>query len=451
MQANEPPPALPVYAQPPCPGPGYLWNPGYWYWGSGGYYWVPGVWVMSPYTGALWTPGWWGFLGGFYRWHHGYWGSHIGFYGGIPYGYGYTGSGYHGGYWDHDRFMYNRSVTNITNVRIVNVYNAPVPRPAVMNRVSYNGGRGGLNVRPTRSEFVAMREPHVRPLPAQVTHRTQAMQNRQSFANVNHGRPPMAVATRPLTVRPIKAAPTVVNPGVHGATRPTPTVGRPGQPGARPATPAPGARPNVARATQYAGAAQRACFTAGQDTQPHAARAPRNANTDGATGTAKPAVSGSPSTGADAHRTGETGSAASAAAAPHSAAAARTPGPAAEAEMRPAPQPHGSVAPLRSRSLHARPRSRGRRCGLLRNRSARHRSRGPRCDPAPQPQREVSRPEPQRAQPREAPREARVTIIRIARSGSIKPASLHEATHETRRRSGSHGCWTKPQIYMDHF
>src|SRR5271157_201113 len=43
------PPALPVYAQPICPGPGYLWTPGYWAWSDDdGYYWVPGTWVVRP-------------------------------------------------------------------------------------------------------------------------------------------------------------------------------------------------------------------------------------------------------------------------------------------------------------------------------------------------------------------------------------------------------------------
>jgi len=37
------PPALPVYVQPPCPAPGYMWTPGYWAWGDDGYYWVPGT------------------------------------------------------------------------------------------------------------------------------------------------------------------------------------------------------------------------------------------------------------------------------------------------------------------------------------------------------------------------------------------------------------------------
>ena len=225
-----------------CPGPGYMWNPGYWSYGNGGYYWVPGVWVLSPYTGALWTPGWWGFFGGLYRWHSGYWGPHIGFYGGVPYGYGYTGDGFHGGYWDHDRFMYNRSVTNINTTNITNVYNRTVIVNQTNNRVSYNGGRGGLTMRPTQAQFNAMREQHVRPLPTQVAHRTQAMQNRQQFASVNHGKPAMIVADQPLAPHHITPAPTVVNPGVHGATRPTTVAAHP-QP-ARPGAPVAPARPN---------------------------------------------------------------------------------------------------------------------------------------------------------------------------------------------------------------
>ena len=59
------PPALPVYAQPVCPGPGYSWTPGYWAWShEAGYYWVPGTWVVAP-VGMLWTPGYWGWGGGF--------------------------------------------------------------------------------------------------------------------------------------------------------------------------------------------------------------------------------------------------------------------------------------------------------------------------------------------------------------------------------------------------
>ncbi|HEV2731037.1 MAG TPA: YXWGXW repeat-containing protein, partial [Terriglobales bacterium] len=44
------PPVLPVYEQPPCPGDGYIWTPGYWAYDydDGDYYWVPGTWVEAP-------------------------------------------------------------------------------------------------------------------------------------------------------------------------------------------------------------------------------------------------------------------------------------------------------------------------------------------------------------------------------------------------------------------
>ena len=115
------------YQQPPCPGDDYIWTPGYWGWQNTGYYWVPGVWVTAPYVDALWTPPYWGFVDGRYAWHHGYWGPHIGFYGGIDYGFGYTGHGYYGGYWNNGHVYYNRSVTNVNTTVVRNVYNYSVP------------------------------------------------------------------------------------------------------------------------------------------------------------------------------------------------------------------------------------------------------------------------------------------------------------------------------------
>jgi hypothetical protein len=189
------PPPLPVYAQPICPGPGYFWTPGYWAWNDDeGYYWVPGTWVVAP-VGMLWTPGYWGWGGGFYAWHAGYWGPHIGFYGGINYGFGYTGVGFVGGEWRGREFFYNRSVTNVSVTSVTRVYN----RTVVVNNtrtVSYNGGAGGVEARPTHQEEMAAHEQHVVPLAAQSQHERVASQNRQNFASQNHGRPAIAATAR---------------------------------------------------------------------------------------------------------------------------------------------------------------------------------------------------------------------------------------------------------------
>ena len=45
LQTQQPPPPLPEYAQPECPGDGYLWTPGYWSYSPQGYFWVPGAWA----------------------------------------------------------------------------------------------------------------------------------------------------------------------------------------------------------------------------------------------------------------------------------------------------------------------------------------------------------------------------------------------------------------------
>ncbi|MGO9516239.1 MAG: YXWGXW repeat-containing protein, partial [Candidatus Korobacteraceae bacterium] len=147
------PPVLPVYSQPYCPAPGYIWTPGYWAWSpdQNDYYWVPGTWVPAPQPGFLWTPGYWGFSAGFYRWNPGYWGPQVGFYGGINYGFGYPGDGYYGGRWQGRDFYYNRAVNNV-NITNVNVYNQTVNNVTV-NRVAYNGGPGGIQAQPTQQQL----------------------------------------------------------------------------------------------------------------------------------------------------------------------------------------------------------------------------------------------------------------------------------------------------------
>jgi WXXGXW repeat (2 copies) len=189
------PPELPVYEQPPIPGPGYLWTPGYWAWADDGYYWVPGTWVEAPEPGYLWTPGYWGWADGLYLWHEGYWGPHVGFYGGVNYGFGYVGHGYEGGYWDHGAFRYNRAYNNIhEDVHITNVYNKTVI--VNENHVSFNGGDHGIHARPEAQELNADHEHHLTPVAAQLHHEEGARGNPELRASANHGRPPIAATAR---------------------------------------------------------------------------------------------------------------------------------------------------------------------------------------------------------------------------------------------------------------
>ena len=193
IHASIAPPPLPVYAQPPCPYDGYIWNPGFWAYGDNGYYWVPGVWVMPPQIGYLWTPCYWGYEGGYYGWHPGYWGPHVGYYGGINYGYGYSGVGFCGGMWQGRSFRYNTAVVNV-NTRVVrNTYidRTVINNTEVNNRYSYNGP-GGVNARPRPEEQAAMRENHIRPTPDQLSHQQSAARDRNQFADFNHGRPARA-------------------------------------------------------------------------------------------------------------------------------------------------------------------------------------------------------------------------------------------------------------------
>ena len=194
------PPELPVYEQPVIPGPGYIWTPGYWQWSpdDGDFYWVPGTWVQPPEPEVLWTPGYWSWGGDAYNWNDGYWGPQIGFYGGVNYGYGYTGDGYEGGYWKDRSFFYNRSVNNITNVRtITNVYNKTVVNNVTINNVSYNGGRGGRTAQPTAAQRTAASARHIPPTATQTQHQHAASTDRALRASVNHGKPPIAATSKP--------------------------------------------------------------------------------------------------------------------------------------------------------------------------------------------------------------------------------------------------------------
>ncbi len=234
------PPALPIYEQPICPGDGYIWTPGYWAWSDDDddYYWVPGTWVLAPEPGFLWTPPYWAWGDGGFVFYDGYWGPLVGFYGGIDYGFGYFGEGFEGGRWDHGHFFYNRAVTNVNVTVVHNVYNTTVVNNrTTVNRVSYNGGNGGVNARPTREQERAAHERHLPPVQSQVQHLQAARGNRELRASSNHGRPPIAATARPAQfsgreVMPAREA--------GGAYNPPANRGRSAQPrgegGGRPAS-----------------------------------------------------------------------------------------------------------------------------------------------------------------------------------------------------------------------
>ena len=227
------PPALPVYVQPPMPAEGYIWVPGYWAYGDDGYYWVEGEWEQPPDAGLLWTPAYWGWDDGAYVFHDGYWGEHVGFYGGIDYGYGYTGIGYAGGYWEGGRLYYNRSVNNFGGVHVTNVYNRHVADHVRTTRVSFNGGNGGTRARPSSAELAVQREHHVAPTSHQV-HRMESARGNpamRSTAIAGHG-------NRAPRAEPVAAhAPGRFGAGRQPLTHSTPAVA--------PHPMAPAAHPNL--------------------------------------------------------------------------------------------------------------------------------------------------------------------------------------------------------------
>ena len=193
------PPELPVYDQPICPQDGDLWTPGYWAYDESisDYYWVPGTWVEAPEPGLLWTPGYWGWGDGGYYFYEGYWGENVGFYGGVNYGFGYYGEGYGGGRWDHGHFFYNTEVNHVDEASFHNVYREHIERGGNVSRVSFNGGKGGIEVHASAQQEMAAKERHIPAVAAQTQHQQTARTNPQARASVNHGRPAIAATSRP--------------------------------------------------------------------------------------------------------------------------------------------------------------------------------------------------------------------------------------------------------------
>ncbi len=216
-----PPPMLPDYEQPPMPEYGYVWTPGYWSWAQPvGHYWVPGTWVLPPEPEVLWTPPYWGWLNGLYYLHAGYWGRHVGYYGGVDYGYGYNGDGYDGGRWEGRTFHYNRVDNNFGSVVVRDVYEHRAERDN-RNHVSFADGPGGNRAPMNDQHRQAERERHEPMTQEQTSHVSAAVRMPDLAASHNGGRPAIAASTRPAQFQE------------QGVTRARPAAGgEPGNPAA---------------------------------------------------------------------------------------------------------------------------------------------------------------------------------------------------------------------------
>jgi hypothetical protein len=110
-----------------------------------------------------------------------------------------------------------------------------------VNKVSYNGGAGGVAAAPTPQERAAAQEQHVAPTPMQQQHVQEAIRNPALAARANGGHPPIAATPRPAAFN----APGVV--GARGATMPPPHAsGTPGAGQPPPHAPSVG-QPNAAQ------------------------------------------------------------------------------------------------------------------------------------------------------------------------------------------------------------
>ena len=114
-------------------------------------------------------------------------GAHIGFYGGINYGFGYAGA-LAGGRWENGQFFYNRAVNNLGAAPVTRVYNQRIAiNNTTIDRVSYNSGQGELQVKPTPEQEQVAAERRIAATPAQVTQVRTASINPEQFHSTNRG------------------------------------------------------------------------------------------------------------------------------------------------------------------------------------------------------------------------------------------------------------------------
>jgi hypothetical protein len=97
-------------------------------------------------------------------------------------------------------------VTNVNTTVVRNIYvnttvvnNLTVNNNTTVNRVSYNGGPGGVTATPTAEELAARKDEHVPATSVQRQHQRIASADRNNLASVNHGMPANAAVAEPLS------------------------------------------------------------------------------------------------------------------------------------------------------------------------------------------------------------------------------------------------------------
>jgi len=150
--------------------------------------------------------------------HRGYWGPHVGFYGGINYGFGYPGVGFYGGGWNDNHFRYNTAVFNVNRSVVRNVYTDRRGFGATNgSRASFNGP-GGVNRQPNSQERRFMGERHIQPTHSQISHQQMAGRNPAQRMSTNHGRPANMAMNRVSShvSAPARMSNRVGNNSIHG-------------------------------------------------------------------------------------------------------------------------------------------------------------------------------------------------------------------------------------------
>jgi hypothetical protein len=179
---------------------------------------VPGTWVLPPNTGDLWTPGYWAFENTGFRWHIGYWGRTVGYYGGLNYGYGYSGRGYQGGRWNQGHYRRD--------------FHESARRPG-NSQVSFIGGQGGWPSRPPNPDLHPRPNEHSAPSDAQMMHEYAAVTRPTQRATGSRERPLVAATPRPSAFEAAGAEHARSDPPLRQAPHADaePRNGRPASPG----------------------------------------------------------------------------------------------------------------------------------------------------------------------------------------------------------------------------